>query len=397
MVLYNLAVAEKWVSEAADGNDTCTLEKNLFSILVNGMEIIVEYSGLSGFFLDIMVQSSHSYEETMEFVQRNFINTIRSLCASRDGCQGVTLQEAIIRPACVQGAAPTLCAYRTRDQTITTEELRRRMSRIPNYEHSWGEVRDDAGRVVLPAGADSSGYLLHGELGPAAEGGRGAPAAAAAARDRSCWPNHIFLTTHDVPLVRRLAVKSRLGRVVPLQFHLQCECRQGEHPVDAQPGRTLYVVDGRFALEQRLRALGVGSLAAALRGAGAVVPGMASAGDVLSGLPLYSGTPVYCDTIEFLSERVVAGGAKKASGGAAVVSEEEVRAEVEREMRSCSAGAWMELFLNPSAGVMAFRNDFRLVQVEYLTSSSSSANATAWLCDEHCRQGLDQGILRRLL
>eukprot|EP00246_Nothoceros_aenigmaticus_P009471 TRINITY_DN2499_c1_g1_i9.p1 TRINITY_DN2499_c1_g1~~TRINITY_DN2499_c1_g1_i9.p1 ORF type:complete len:422 (-),score=92.39 TRINITY_DN2499_c1_g1_i9:33-1271(-) len=101
----------------------------------------------------------------MEFVEAHFIHTIRQVCASQEGCPGVSLREAVIRPACCRGngASPVLCAYRKDDQVIGVSELIRRRDEIPGYEHSWEQVVDEEGKVVLDAGKDGVALLLRGE------------------------------------------------------------------------------------------------------------------------------------------------------------------------------------------------------------------------------------------
>ena len=125
-------------------NGTFSLEKNLVGFTENGMEVLVEYSGdvmsgdhLDGY-IDIMVQSTKDSVKTLEFVKETLIKVTRDLCGSATfGCQGVTLSESILRPACVEEL--WLCIDR-RDQSIKEDSLIEEMfckQKFEGYVHHW--------------------------------------------------------------------------------------------------------------------------------------------------------------------------------------------------------------------------------------------------------------------
>ena len=125
-------------------NGAFSLEKNLVGFTENGMEVLVEYSGdvlggdhLDGY-IDIMVQSTKDSVKTLEFVKETLIKVTRDLCGSATfGCQGVTLSESILRPACVEEL--WLCIDR-RDQSIKEDSLIEEMfckAEFEGYVHHW--------------------------------------------------------------------------------------------------------------------------------------------------------------------------------------------------------------------------------------------------------------------
>lgn len=137
------------------------------------MEILLEHSGSSNYFLDIMVKSSRPRQDTLSFLQAKIISEIRRLCASPRGYKGVTLVEAIIRPDCV-GEDITLFCFR---QSVQVASLEQQMMSISNFKHYWPAVTDDQGRVVLPAALDNPQHLLDGvrEADLSLSGGGGQP------------------------------------------------------------------------------------------------------------------------------------------------------------------------------------------------------------------------------
>eukprot|EP00246_Nothoceros_aenigmaticus_P017731 TRINITY_DN888_c0_g1_i12.p1 TRINITY_DN888_c0_g1~~TRINITY_DN888_c0_g1_i12.p1 ORF type:complete len:457 (+),score=56.98 TRINITY_DN888_c0_g1_i12:863-2233(+) len=381
--LHNYARKE-WCSPP-DNADTCKLDKNLFTILVNGIEVIVEYSS-SRYSVDILVKSSKPHKETMEFVQAHFIHTIRQVCASQEGCPGVSLCEMIIRPECCGAGrtSPVLCAYRRTDQVIAVSELERRANEYPDYEHSWVEVVDENGKVVVPAGNDSAARLLGEEDHPST-----ATASDSVMRDDRADSHRqpIFITSEDVSTWRKLASWAWMSKVVPLRLHLKCGCRDGEHEVEQQPGRTFYLVDNdiQHALEESMRRGVIVFLASALN----MVPSLGGMGSALRGLPLKDGTPIYRDSMESLSKRIIGEASK-------LVTVEEWRSLVEEDMQKSLTGGWMKAFLHSDSSVEAdnaFKRDFMLTQVQY--QMSSSTRPSAWICDDHLAQNPE--LLRRYL
>ncbi len=98
-------------------------EKNLMNICVNGLEILVELSGneMHGHtFIDILVKSSKSEIQTIQFVHDHVLSRIEHLCSSPEGCQGVTLIKGVLRPEAVKKLL--LCKNRTK-QVAFLEDL----------------------------------------------------------------------------------------------------------------------------------------------------------------------------------------------------------------------------------------------------------------------------------
>ncbi len=123
-------------------------EKNLMTICVNGLEIFVELSGneMHGHaFIDILVKSSKSEIQTIQFVHDHVLSRIEHLCSSPEGCQGVTLMRGVLRPEAVK---KLLCKNRTK-QVAFFEDLKMELL-ATNLDlelvHPWPQVdvqRDD--------------------------------------------------------------------------------------------------------------------------------------------------------------------------------------------------------------------------------------------------------------
>eukprot|EP00246_Nothoceros_aenigmaticus_P017738 TRINITY_DN888_c0_g1_i23.p1 TRINITY_DN888_c0_g1~~TRINITY_DN888_c0_g1_i23.p1 ORF type:complete len:376 (+),score=47.77 TRINITY_DN888_c0_g1_i23:153-1130(+) len=325
----------------------------------------------------------------MQFVQSHFIHTIRQVCASQEGCPGVSLREAIIRPACCgegrhrDGGSPVLCAYRTTQQVIAVSKLKELADEDVNYKHSWVEVRDEEGNVVVKAGDDSAARLLGEEEEPSKARAWGMMTSDAAHSHRQ----QIYVTTEDVSKWHEVASRAWISKVVPLRLHLKCGCRDGEHEVEQQPGRTFYLVDNdiQHALEESMRRGVIVFLASALN----MVPSLGGMGSALRGLPLKDGTPIYRDSMESLSKRIIGEASK-------LVTVEEWRSLVEEDMQKSLTGGWMKAFLHSDSSVEAdnaFKRDFMLTQVQY--QMSSSTRPSAWICDDHLAQNPE--LLRRYL
>lgn len=95
-------------------------DKHLISMLIDGMEILVERSGDIGpGYVDILVRSNKSPIQTMDFVREHIVQELHAFCPK--ACPGVELVEAILRPECVKQL--TLCVYRER-QAVLVEELK---------------------------------------------------------------------------------------------------------------------------------------------------------------------------------------------------------------------------------------------------------------------------------
>ncbi|KAG6547919.1 hypothetical protein Mapa_010739 [Marchantia paleacea] len=97
--------------------------RNIIRLDWNGCFIIVENDGLEGDHIDILVRYSKPKprERVIEFVRDHVLEKFRSFCATSDGCPGVTLAVAIIRPECAK--RPTPQKYREH-QVVLVEDLK---------------------------------------------------------------------------------------------------------------------------------------------------------------------------------------------------------------------------------------------------------------------------------
>ncbi|KAL2610645.1 hypothetical protein R1flu_029218 [Riccia fluitans] len=145
--------------EISDKSYDC--QRDLIRLDWNGYFIIVENDGVAGDHVDVLVRFSKSkqQQEAMSFLKERILETFRTFCASPEGCRGVTLVTAIIRPECVQKL--TAREYRE-DQVILEKELKKRLREdmekklhqkeitwpagnkrgesILNYEHTWPQT-----------------------------------------------------------------------------------------------------------------------------------------------------------------------------------------------------------------------------------------------------------------
>eukprot|EP00246_Nothoceros_aenigmaticus_P003440 TRINITY_DN14604_c0_g1_i1.p1 TRINITY_DN14604_c0_g1~~TRINITY_DN14604_c0_g1_i1.p1 ORF type:complete len:606 (-),score=110.01 TRINITY_DN14604_c0_g1_i1:463-2280(-) len=95
-------------------------ERNLITLYVDGLEVLLESPGDISDYIDILVRSEKSSEQTLTFLTVHIIEEIQSFCASSHGSPGVTLVEAIMRPECV--SLLTLCTHR-QNQVVLKEDL----------------------------------------------------------------------------------------------------------------------------------------------------------------------------------------------------------------------------------------------------------------------------------
>jgi len=140
---------------------TYKLEKNLISIVINGIDIRVELGGEMGFYIDILACSSQDLNETLKVLNHVVTQNILRLCASFAGCQGVLLVEGILRPQCVQDLVPP--RYR-KGQFVLVEYLKQELLSVPadsiyNYQHTWSAVAEGRS-IILGAGFDYARDLI---------------------------------------------------------------------------------------------------------------------------------------------------------------------------------------------------------------------------------------------
>jgi len=144
----------------------CENEKNIFKVFTDRMEILVELSGelMEHLFIDVLVKSSKSFTETLQFIDLHVLKKIEDLCKAPQGCQGVSLVKAILRPKVVQELF--LCKNR-KDQAILVEALKQELlgSNLDlSYVHSWPKlVVPEENPSFLPPSMDDSAMSLLGE------------------------------------------------------------------------------------------------------------------------------------------------------------------------------------------------------------------------------------------
>ncbi|CAM6106035.1 unnamed protein product [Calypogeia fissa] len=114
--------------------------RNLICFAENGVEVCVEYSGDIDYFVDILVRSSKPYAAALQFIKEHVMNKIVQFCASPQGCQGVLLVEAVIRPACV--SALHLCVDR-KDHSVLVSDLKALIAEDDAYEYTWRQKTED--------------------------------------------------------------------------------------------------------------------------------------------------------------------------------------------------------------------------------------------------------------
>lgn len=140
---------------------TYKLEKNLISIIINGIDIRVELGGEMGYYIDILACSSQDLTETLKVLNQVVVQSILRLCASFAGCQGVILVQGVLRPQCVQDLIPP--RYR-KGQFVLVEYLKQELLSVPadsiyNYQHTWSAVAEGRS-IVIGAGFDYARDLL---------------------------------------------------------------------------------------------------------------------------------------------------------------------------------------------------------------------------------------------
>lgn len=134
---------------------SCSLEKHLISININGIYVRVELGGHFVHYIDVLACSSKSHTEMFRLFQQLIIPAIHSLC------HGFTLIEHVLRSECIKNLIPP--RYR-KNQSIPLEHLKQALLSIPadsiyNYQHSWDSVKD-SGSLILEHGFDFARDLL---------------------------------------------------------------------------------------------------------------------------------------------------------------------------------------------------------------------------------------------
>ncbi|KAL3691338.1 hypothetical protein R1sor_004989 [Riccia sorocarpa] len=110
--------------EIVTDDETCVLQRDVIRLDHDrdGYTVIVE-NAEEGTHIDVLIQFSKKKgrDAAMVYVKEHILQEFRKFCASPQGCRGVTLEKAIIRPECVQQLTPQ--KYR-KEQIILERQLK---------------------------------------------------------------------------------------------------------------------------------------------------------------------------------------------------------------------------------------------------------------------------------
>jgi hypothetical protein len=115
-------------------------KNNFIYIMLNGVEVVVDYNADVGTHIDVLVHSkSKSFDNALDIVHEHIMDKILERCVATDGCQGVVLVEGVIRTMCVKNCM----SFKERQgQSVLLEELKQNVFSHGNeYEHPWGELK----------------------------------------------------------------------------------------------------------------------------------------------------------------------------------------------------------------------------------------------------------------
>jgi hypothetical protein len=123
-------------------------KNNFIHIMLNGVEVVVDYNADVGTHIDVLVHSkSKSFDNALDIVHEHIMDKILERCVATDGCQGVVLVEGVIRTICVKNC---MSFKERQDQSVLLEELKQNVFSHGNeYEHPWGELKQGE-NVILP-------------------------------------------------------------------------------------------------------------------------------------------------------------------------------------------------------------------------------------------------------
>ncbi|KAH8944678.1 hypothetical protein BDL97_13G125300 [Sphagnum fallax] len=115
-------------------------KNNFIYIMLNGVEVVVDYNADVGTHIDVLVHSkSKSFDNALDIVHEHIMDKILERCVATDGCQGVVLVEGVIRTMCVKNCM----SFKEREgQSVLLEVLKENVFSHGNeYEHPWGELK----------------------------------------------------------------------------------------------------------------------------------------------------------------------------------------------------------------------------------------------------------------
>ncbi|KAL3690765.1 hypothetical protein R1sor_004416 [Riccia sorocarpa] len=130
----------RFSKEIVTNDETCILQRNIIRLDHNreGYSIIIE-NAEDGAHIDVLFQFSKRQrrDEAMLYVTEHILQEFKKFCASPDGCRGVTLETAIIRPECSQRLTPQ--KYR-KEQVILERHLKDLFRKTVEKKFNLGQV-----------------------------------------------------------------------------------------------------------------------------------------------------------------------------------------------------------------------------------------------------------------
>lgn len=134
---------------------SCSLEKYLTLINMNGIHVRVEFGGQLGHSIDVLACSTKSTTEMLRLFQQLIYPAIQSIC------HGITLTEYVLRSECVKNLVPP--RFR-RNQSVPLQQLKHALLSVPadgiyDYQHTWDSVVE-SGSQILGHGFDFARDLL---------------------------------------------------------------------------------------------------------------------------------------------------------------------------------------------------------------------------------------------
>ncbi|KAL2611616.1 hypothetical protein R1flu_023308 [Riccia fluitans] len=422
--LYESFITKGWLD-----NQAFQMNRNLIGFYENGVEVLVEYSGAVGYFVDILVKSSRPFSYTINFVQAHVIQQIRQFCWSFDGgSYGTELVESVIRTLCVKELH--LCINRV-NQALPVSTLHDRIKQNQwDYKFAWPqnihsvtsnvekaldlvgeeisssstlssarEAEDASDKDAADGSPGESSKTLHMEskvqFDPvempwltskaliqrsrssiAPYGQEQVPGTSSTREDYTVsseehMPCFLYPKFDDVGYVSSLWAKFEAKKAV--KIHIMCESPNGSHEVPDQPGRILNLRTGRStSVEHVLSCIREG------------LTGIAQIAGLDVDAAWFQGLFGTSFNMPIKIEDLV--GIKERCNPSAPASEDEILASLALYLKVERSTQWLKDFLNMENG-SSFRYDFNLWKVR-----NSNTNSVVWVCVQHYIEGLREHL-----
>lgn len=364
------------------------MDRNLICFADDGVEVCLEYSGVSDHFVDILVRSSKPHAVALNFIEEHVVRRILQFCASPKGCQGVVLVESVIRPVCVRNLH--VCIDRKVHSALVST-LESHLEANYDYRHTWShkiedEQESDFALDLLEGEGSYMSFLAANQVGLVTEGsGSIAYNATPRYEVQHQLPRLFYPAVEDVGMLRNVETRMNLAKVIPIRLHLMCEAKEGPHKVHGQSGRVMklnWKAGGnslpmmKYAVTLLWAGVRVGTSVA--REAGVLPPVDDRVEKLLDVITMSV-------TVERLFHIV--------SHGRSIgqVPERDILKALEKYLTIDPSTQWLKGFLDLQDGGK-FCRDFGLQKAEY--TDSAHGNEIAWLCERHFVSGLRQSTLR---